>query len=88
MSTSVGVGASESIQAPASAQQLHADHNGGGAAKQSSEASVALASFPAEVQRVMQAEGHAEPTPVQQRQAPAVTIFIFLVVPLRDLIIM
>ena len=78
MSTSVGVGISESTQAPASAQQLHVDHSEISAAKQSSKASAALASFPAEVQRVMQAEGHAEPTPVQQRQAPAVTVFIFL----------
>ena len=85
MSTSVGIGALESTQTPASAQQLHTGHNGGSAAKQSSKASVALASFPVEMQGVMQAEGHAEPTPVQLRQAPAVTVSIFPIVLLRRL---
>ena len=80
MSTSVGMAASESSQPPASAQEQQATKSAGSGAKQSRGKSVALGLFPAEMQRIMQAEGHLEPTPVQIRQAlaPATSSFKFI----------
>lgn len=84
MSTSVGIAASESSQPPASAQDQQATQSAGSGAKQSRGKSVALASFPAEVQRVMQAAGHLEPTPVQIRQGSSFCDSILQVPTLRQ----
>ena len=73
MSTSVGIAATESPLPPAGAQQQQAHQSAGSGADQSTGKSAALATFPAEVQRVMQAEGFAEATPVQLRHALALT---------------
>lgn len=70
MSTSVNVAAPQPDQPPAGAKQQDSTVRPGAAADEDEKLPSDLAGLPAEMQRVMQAEGHPAPTPVQSRRAP------------------
>ena len=69
LSTSVSI--ADPVPPQAGGQQQKSSLPARKASKGSREGETELAQLPSEMQRVMQAEGHMAPTPVQQRQAPA-----------------
>lgn len=74
MSTSVSIAGPAPPQPSASSQQQNSAQEAEKVVKGAAKTSAALSGLPAEMQRIMQAEGHAEPTPVQLRQAACLTI--------------